>query len=290
MKLLFLLALIPVVAAQADEPTIRFDNRPEAGIPMEARRQEKDLPAAVDLPANATSLPTLHTLTDGNIKSVRIRYYNKDVWTTEEQAQAYVRSYLAAKTTELYGFQVWSQSVGIPEIECFIEYTDEYRSKRREQNKPCESGRLLLWNTESCFRDASGRWWYVSAFDHFHKHHPKGNREFAKHDPGEIPKAPPEPSAKPIASLPTGSWNIVFTNGVNERCEIRLDGTATVKEPLRSAAGTVKAIGSSYQIDFADSRVERWTRIGRRFVVEHWASSPKDERSSAPVLGIAEQE
>ncbi len=289
MKLLFLLALVPVVAARADEPTIRFDNRPEAGIPREARMQEKDPPAADDLPANATMLPTLHTLTDGKIKSVRIRYYNKDVWTTEEQAQAYVRSYLAAKTTELYGFQIWSQSVGIPEIECFVEYTDEYRNKRHEQNKHCIEGRLLLWNTESCFCDASGRWWYVSAFDHFHKHHPKGNRELAKHDPSEIPNAPTEPEGKPIASFPTGSWKIVFTNGVNELCEIHLDGTATVKEPLRSADGTVKAIDASYQIDFTDNRVERWTRIGNRFVVEHWTSGPGIERS-APVLGIAERE
>ena len=30
------------------------------------------------------------------------------------------------------------------------------------------------------FRDATGRWWFVNAFDHFHRSHPKGNRENAK--------------------------------------------------------------------------------------------------------------
>jgi hypothetical protein len=39
---------------------------------------------------------------------------------------------------------------------------------------------------------------------------------------------------------------------------------------------------------FDDHRVERWTRIGQRMVVEHWASSDQFP-GGTPVLGIAEK-
>ena len=39
-------------------------------------------------------------------------------------------------------------------------------------------GRLLVWRTEACFRDAAGRWWFVSLLDYFHNHHPSGDREY----------------------------------------------------------------------------------------------------------------
>ncbi|MCH9656596.1 MAG: hypothetical protein K0U86_09985 [Planctomycetes bacterium] len=68
----------------------------------------------------------------------------------------------------------------MPEIECFIEFTDEYRYKLYKKEKPCRQGRLLIWHTESCYRDATSSWWFVSAFNHFHKYHPKGDRKLAK--------------------------------------------------------------------------------------------------------------
>ena len=122
----------------------------------------------------------LGTLTADTIKTVRIRYYNKETWATEKQAREYVAGFLAHGSLDVFDFQIWSQGVGVPEIECIVEFTDEYRKKLLAEQKPFREGRLLIWNTESCFRDATGRWRFVNAFDHFHRSHPKRDRELVK--------------------------------------------------------------------------------------------------------------
>jgi len=120
---------------------------------------------------------SLYDLTNGTIKSVRIRYFNKNVFATEHLARDYVRGFLAHKSLPVFSNQIWSEMLDVPEFECFIEFTDDYRKKLREEHKSCRDGRLLIWQTESCFRDATGRWWFVSAFDYFHMAHPQGDRK-----------------------------------------------------------------------------------------------------------------
>ena len=190
-----LVPLFLICGACGEEPKIVFDNRPETGVPREAlaqMRAESNLKPEVlkELHAKLTARVRklvakkhpleLPDITEGTIKTVRIRYFNKETWETEEQARDYVRGFLAHKSLSVSGFQVWSQGVGVPEIECLMDFTDEYRKELRDEQKPCREGRLLIWETESCFRDATGRWWFVSAFDHYHRAHPKGNRKLAK--------------------------------------------------------------------------------------------------------------
>ena len=174
---------VPIVRADEKEPAIVFNNHPEAGVPKEALEQArvmgkeaKRLPKALRL----SDPPKLHEVTAGSIKQVRIRYFNKGTWATEAQAREYVRGFLAHKSLDSHSFQVWSQVVDVPEMECLIDFTDEYQKKILDDDLPFEEGRLLIWNTESCFRDATGRWWFVNAFDYFHAAHPKGNRENVK--------------------------------------------------------------------------------------------------------------
>lgn len=163
-------------------PSIVFDNQPELGIPREAESQKVKLTAqeellAKDWPAHFH----FQDLTAGTIKTVRIRYFNTKSWATEEQARDYVAAFLAHKSLPVYGFsQPWSQDVGVPEVECLIDFTDQHRKELLDENRPCREGRLLLWYTECCYRDATGRWWFVGLFDHFHRYHPKGNRDLAK--------------------------------------------------------------------------------------------------------------
>ena len=167
--------------ASSEEHKIVFDNRPEAGIPLEATAQKDRKQTAEEKALAAKEYPVkLHTLTAGTIKLVRIRYFNKETWASENEARKYVAGFLGNKSSEVYGFQVWSQSVGVPEIECIVEFTDEHKKKLAAQNKECREGRLLIWNTESCFRDATGRWYFVNAFDQFHRAHPKGKRDLVK--------------------------------------------------------------------------------------------------------------
>ena len=110
---------------------------------------------------------------------------------------------------------------------------------------------------------------------------------------GGVPPVParggePAPPASPEGGLPVGRWGVEFANGVKETCEIRRDGTASVAEPLRAAAGEVEVRGGSFVIVYRDDRTERWTPVGKRFVVEHWFPGSRLP-TVTPVLGIAER-
>jgi hypothetical protein len=97
------------------------------------------------------------------------------------------------------------------------------------------------------------------------------------------------PAPKPAAScLPVGKWTIEFTNGVVENCVIRRDESITVVEPLRSSAGRASIRDGSVVMTCDDDRVERWTEVGERMVVEHWFPAAQFP-SGTPVLGIAER-
>ena len=88
-------------------------------------------------------------------------------------------------------------------------------------------------------------------------------------------------------ALPVGKWSIEFSNGVVEKVEVKKDGTASVTEPNRSSDGKVTAVPGAFLFVCEDGRVERWTPVGRRMVVEHWASL--DQMPSVPpVRGIAD--
>jgi hypothetical protein len=92
----------------------------------------------------------------------------------------------------------------------------------------------------------------------------------------------------PESGLPVGKWNIEFANRVVETCEIREDGTASVVEPQRTSGGKAIVQDRSLIIYFDDDRVERWTKIGERQVVEHWFPASQFAIAT-PVLGIAER-
>ena len=99
------------------------------------------------------------------------------------------------------------------------------------------------------------------------------------------------PTISPAAGAPIGEWKVEFANGVTELCDVFTfdgEGHATVEEPQRRSRGRVVANGGSVVMTFNDDRVERWTPVGNRFLVEHWF--PGSRRAAVtPVLGIAER-
>jgi len=170
MKAFFLIVAFGITAS-GGEPPIIFDNRPESGIPLEARAQE-----TVDVRSHGA----LSDLVGDSIKTVRVRYFSRASWASEKQVREYIAGALTNRSTQCYSFQIWSQMVAEPEIECLIDFTDGYRNKvTLAEHKPYHEGRLLIWQTEACFRDGDGRWWFVSLFDYFHSHHPAGDRELS---------------------------------------------------------------------------------------------------------------
>jgi hypothetical protein len=99
----------------------------------------------------------------------------------------------------------------------------------------------------------------------------------------------PVPQTKPDASLPIGKWRVEFANGVTEVCDIQKDGTASVVEPVRMSGGKAVVNGSSVLIVFEGGRVQRWTPVGKRFVVEHWFPGSQFPATTAGVLGVADR-
>jgi hypothetical protein len=94
---------------------------------------------------------------------------------------------------------------------------------------------------------------------------------------------------RPLIAMPAGKWTIEFTNGVTESCHVFVwrGWHAVVEEPLRKSRGTVAGDGGSVVLMFHDDRVERWTPVGKKYVVEHWCPSAAYPSGRA-VLGIAE--
>jgi hypothetical protein len=92
----------------------------------------------------------------------------------------------------------------------------------------------------------------------------------------------------PKAALPVGKWTVDFSNGVKEVCDIGNGGESSVEEPRRRSVGMAVVQGGSVVITFGDDRVERWTPVGQRFVVEHWFPGSRVP-TVTPVLGIAER-
>ena len=96
-----------------------------------------------------------------------------------------------------------------------------------------------------------------------------------------------DPPRPPDPTLPAGKWTVEFANGVVEKVEIKKDGTASVSESARTSDGKVTSIQGTYLFVCEDSRVERWTPVGKRMVVEHWASADQYPNGT-PVRGIAD--
>jgi len=99
--------------------------------------------------------------------------------------------------------------------------------------------------------------------------------------------APADPPAPPAPADPVGKWRVVFANGVVETCTFD-QGRATEAEPLRQSTGKPVAQEGSVVIAFEDDRTERWTPVGKRFVVEHWFPSSAYP-AGRPVVGIAKR-
>ena len=96
------------------------------------------------------------------------------------------------------------------------------------------------------------------------------------------------PGPQPVDDALVGQWTVEFVNGVSQTCEIREDRTASVIEPRRTSAGNAALKDNSVVITFKDDVVERWTPVGKRFVVEFWFPGSGFPTAS-PLLGIADR-
>ena len=104
-----------------------------------------------------------------------------------------------------------------------------------------------------------------------------------------IPPGPaPLPRLNRQVTLPVGSWKVEYANEVTEVFNFQKDGTTAVVEPVR-IGGKAVVNGGSIVMIFDNGRVQRWTPIGKRFVVEHWFPGSQFPTATPGVLGIAER-
>ncbi|NND96991.1 MAG: hypothetical protein HKN47_06645 [Pirellulaceae bacterium] len=89
-------------------------------------------------------------------------------------------------------------------------------------------------------------------------------------------------------TLPVGKWTVVFANGVVQTTQIHADGTATVTQSARSAAGTATVKDGFVEIRYDDDRAERWMVGGDTLTVQHWHPI-RDMPDKPAVLGTAER-
>lgn len=104
--------------------------------------------------------------------------------------------------------------------------------------------------------------------------------------PGKPPG--PAPARAPEAGLPVGTWRVEYANGITEVCEVGRDGAAVVVEPKRIGGGKAVVGGGAVVMVFENGRVQRWTPVGARYVVEHWFPRSQFPTTAAGVVGIAE--
>lgn len=157
------LATLILSAVSFDEMKITFDKKPDAGIPVAAQLQNNER-----LPK-----PLLWgEVFAGKFKSANIRYFDPNTWKTKKQVKQYLTGFLKREDIQIFSRVPWAQGVGVPEIECSIEFTDDYRKSTDGKFK---YGKLLIWKTVACFRDANGTWHFLTNGDYFHLHHPDGN-------------------------------------------------------------------------------------------------------------------
>jgi hypothetical protein len=151
-----LAALMLITATHAADPKIEFDKRPEPsarGVPKEAKHQTK---------AGPHDHGTLARQLGDSVQTITVQYASKD-WTDKELNQ-YLVGLLTDNATATYTFQIWSQMLTTPEVECSIHFKDQ------------KQGKLLLWQTCGCYQNSQGRWWFLTLFDYYHRNHPHGTR------------------------------------------------------------------------------------------------------------------
>ena len=151
---------IHATSTSGSKPLIVFDNHPERGIALEIGQGQY-----------STRREILPEFVGDSIKTVRVRYFDKEVWADEKQVSEYLKGLFKEKSIELLEWQVWSQGFGRTDIECLIVFKEGDGDGEKERE-----GKLLLQDSVGYFRDANGKWWFLTSTtgEYFRGHHPHG--------------------------------------------------------------------------------------------------------------------
>lgn len=94
--------------------------------------------------------------------------------------------------------------------------------------------------------------------------------------------------AKPLV-LPTGEHEVVFQNGVVQKCTFGEGSTVKVTQSNRTAEGTVEIEDGRIAVRYQDDRLEQWTPANKAYIVNHWHPASGRDQKKQPQTGFAEK-
>lgn len=149
-----LLTLICCGPSMTPSQHVRFDNRPAAGMPIEARRAFHGF--------GRRSI-SWRELVGGKIGGFTVRYYDKTVWKSEESVSSFLRNLFDEKeSVNVWSNEMSSRPLGVPDLECRVNFTpEEYRRTAANQKTFAGKGRLLVWDDLGCYLDCGGAWHFL---------------------------------------------------------------------------------------------------------------------------------
>jgi len=131
---------LTALATSAHAVEVRFENKPELGLPDDAREQRCE---------QAGSLGNLKTVISGDsIRHIKIRYFNAESF-DQAQVKTLIKRIFEDNNTQVYCFPAWANLLMEPAIEG-VAYYDSF-------NK----GRLLIWGFQAVLQKPDGDWLFI---------------------------------------------------------------------------------------------------------------------------------
>lgn len=95
-------------------------------------------------------------------------------------------------------------------------------------------------------------------------------------------------AGKPHAT-PTGEYQVVFKNGVVQKCVFGKYSTVKVSQPNRESDGRVEIEDGKIIVRYEDDRLEHWNPAGNAYIVNHWHPASGKAQKKQPQIGLAEK-
>jgi len=133
-------AVFTTLAITAQAVDIRFENKPELGLPDDAREQRCE---------QAGSLGSLQTIiSEDLIRFIKIRYFDEKAL-NQAQVKTIIKRLFESTDTQVYCFPAWANLLMEPAIEGVV-YYDSFKQ-----------GKLLIWDFQAVLRKPDGDWLFI---------------------------------------------------------------------------------------------------------------------------------
>jgi hypothetical protein len=137
---LFLIFLFLAHTSIALAFEITFENKPEFGLPDDAREQDCQ---------DVMSLGSLNKIIQkDSITSIKIRYFD-DISMDKKQVERLIDGLFEENRTQVYCYPAWANLLMEPTIEGVVYYRN------------FKKGAILIWDFQACIKNSNGQWLFI---------------------------------------------------------------------------------------------------------------------------------